>query len=204
MFGKEPLVLLSPFVPKVPTDVNHPVSPMIVDEGAVARQKSAAALVAQQAARLDPRLLARIEALSAQHTTNIQARRAAQEERVEAARPLPDDADLASVAARAHLIADLDRYIGVLEARVAESGRAFTDAVAEVRSDLYYVAESAGGVLRQIRDSERQTQTHIADLEQQAGELALLRMGVESGLKAWKPDAPPVEPAPKKRRLGRA
>jgi hypothetical protein len=195
-----------PWGVRPPWDVNHPIDPPRVNEAVEARKTSAAALVETEVARLGEKRISSIVALAQAHAQNIRAAREAQAERQAAETPLPADADLASVAARAHLMSDLDRYLAVLDARVALSGRTFTEATAEVRSDLYVAAESAGGVLRQIRAAERQTRDTIADLEKQAGELALLRMGVESGLKAWKPqDVPPVAPSsPRKKRFGRA
>lgn len=202
-----------PWGVKPPTDPNHPIDAPRVDEVAETRKASAAELVKAQTACLDPILLARIDALYTTHQANIRARRAAQDERQAASSPLPADADLETVTARAHRRDDLDRYLGILDGRVAESGRAFSEAIAEVRTDLYVAGETAGGVLRTLRNQERQTRTQIADLERQARDFELLRGSVESGLKAWNwPDnAPPVvepeavivEPPPRRKRFGR-
>jgi len=175
---------------------------------------SAAELVKAQTACLDPILLARSDALYTTHQANIQARRVAQDERQAANAPLPLDADLETVTARAHRRDDLDRFLAVLESRVAESGRAFSEAITEVRNDLYIAGETAGGVLRTLRNQQRETEAQAAELEQRAGALELLRGQTESAIRSWnwpqnapvvEPEAVRNEPTPKKKRMfGRA
>jgi len=178
-----------------------------VNEAAASRHAASAELKAEQAAQLDPVRLAEIARLYDAHAVNMAQQNEAHAARQALAAPLPDTADLAAVAARAREREDVERYLAVLAARCAQSGLAFSDAVGEVRGDLWVASEADGGVVRRLRAERRQIAKTIADLEQRDGQLEMLIMDVTGKLKAWNwpADAPteaPVaeQPAPARRK----
>jgi vacuolar-type H+-ATPase subunit I/STV1 len=201
--------LVPPWGAKVPTPVDHYVAPTMRNEAADGRLARANELKAEQAEKLDPARLAIVERLYEAHMANIAQQSEARLTRQALDAPLPDNVDLAAVAARAREREDVDRYLAVLVERSARSGQALSDAISEVRSDLWTASESEGGVVQRLRSERRRVAETIAELEEQAGQIELLIMGVTSRLNAWnwpadKPAEAPSqsEPAKRKRLFG--
>jgi len=186
--------LVPPWGAKPPTPIDHPVMPTMRHEAAEARQHTANDMKQEQAAQLDPARLAQIERLYEVHQENMQEQNKARRARQALDAPLPATADLQAVAARAREREDVDRYLAVLVERSTRSGQTLSDALGEIRGDLWLASEAEGGVVRRLRAERRQIAETIADLEKKDGQLEMLILDVTSKLKAWNwPQDKPAE-----------